>query len=200
MKTHEKYDRKSLSGRDRRLLTEWRLIEGRFDKDEQIDVEVVRRNPQGLPTEYRVTYKLRSICGVEGCEQECGESYDLRNTLIESGAPMFANRFVMMLTLPPSYPCMDGAPQLRFVDVDSMGESVAMPWHPNIRFYGSFKGRVCLNAMDSFVELVWCIERVAKYLRYELYHSIQEPPYPEDLRVARWLNHNIESIDWNEFI
>lgn len=199
------FDPKKLTGRNRRLLKEWQLLVERFRQDSEVDVEVTKTNVQGLPIEYRVVYNVRSLCGVGSLDQVTSESdnmqseaYDLRGTTLEEGDPRFADRFVMMLTLPSQYPCVDALAQLSFVDRDGDGACVAMPWHPNIRYYGSFRGRVCLNAMDSSVELVWCVDRVARYLRYELYHSIQEPPYPEDLRVARWFNHNIDKIDWTE--
>lgn len=57
-------------------------------------------------------------------------------------------------------------------------------------------GRVCLNAPDSYMDLVWYVERVALYLKYELYHAKQEPPYPEDINVARWVLRQGEPMRW----
>ena len=37
---------------------------------------------------------------------------------------------------------------------------------------------------DTYTDLVWGVERVAHYLRYDVYHAVSEPPYPEDLKVA----------------
>lgn len=209
MERYKEFDAKALKGRERRLLAEWRALAERFEGREDIEISISRIDSSGLPIEYYVEYNIRSICGVSDAlcssleaqnrdDQELDEAHDLRGSKEERGDILYADRFLMVLTLPPTYPCIDGAAQLRFVDRDRDGEVVARPWHPNIRYFGNFAGRVCLNAMDSFVELAWCVERVALYLNYELYHSIQEPPYPEDLRVARWLNSNIEQIDWRQ--
>ncbi len=199
MEFSDSFDSKRLKGRNRRLYVEWSILMERFATRQDVGIQVVKCNSDGLPIEYIIEYKIRSMCGVEGVIRDDKEAYDLRGSEIEAGSqPRFAERFLMRLTLPPTYPFVDGGAQLQFVDRDAEGREVAMPWHPNIRYYGSFAGRVCLNAMDSFVELAWCVERVAKYLRYELYHSVQEPPYPEDLRVARWLNQNIDLIDWSQ--
>ena len=57
-------------------------------------------------------------------------------------------------------------------------------------------GRVCLNRLNTFSSLAWGIERVALYLRYELYHALPEPPYPEDLKVAEWVRKKGEPNEW----
>ena len=96
--------------------------------------------------------------------------------------PVFANHFVMQLVLPEGYPQADCPPQFLFV-------GSVKPFHPNIRYYGEMAGHVCINQLNTFSDLAWGIERVALYLRYELYHAIQEPPFPEDLQVAAWVRH-----------
>lgn len=142
------------------------------DRRDDIAVEVTQTTPSGIPTAYRVTYSIRCICGIHD---------DL--------SPIFANRFVLEMTLPEGYPQIDAMPQCFFVgDVK--------PWHPNIRYHGEMAGRVCINMPNTNADLSWCLARIALYLRYELYHAINESPYPEDLKVAEWVRHHGEPNEW----
>lgn len=181
----------SLSGRNRRLLHEWRTLEERFDGRSDVSVSVAAVNAAGLPVRYRVDYHLRSICGVEGVER-LGEPG-------VSNPPLFADRFCMEIELPASYPCVDGAPVFRFLTADGQGRALPHPWHPNIRWFGPMAGRVCLNMSDSYTDLAWGVARIADYLRYELYHAVAEPPYPEDLQVAAWVVRQGEPHEWIYF-
>ena len=136
-----------LSGRNRRLLNEWRLLEERFSGRRDIAVSVEELNAAGLPVRYRVDYRIHSICGVEHVER-----------LGEKGAvnpPLFANEFRMDIALPASYPCVDGAPVFRFLTSDEDGNPLPHPWHPNIRWFGEMAGRVCLNQDDTYTDLAW---------------------------------------------
>jgi hypothetical protein len=180
-----------LSGRNRRLLSEWRLLEDRFSHRPDIAVGVQSCNAAGLPVSYRVDYRIRSICGVENVER-----------LGEKGVenpPLFANAFRMDLVLPPNYPCVDGAPVFRFCTQDEQGNPIPHPWHPNIRWFGEMAGRVCLNMDDTYTDLAWGVERIAGYLRYDLYHAVAEPPFPEDMQVAAWVIRQGEPQEWIYF-
>ena len=180
-----------LSGRNRRLLYEWRKLEERMDARKDIDIEVAHANMAGLPTEYRVTYHIRSICGVDQIEKL--DKPGVSNT------PLFADTFTMVIEIPEDYPCIDSQPAFRFIAQDEEGRDIPHPWHPNIRYFGGFVGRVCLNAPDSYMDLAWYVERIAMYLRYERYHAKQEPPYPEDMAVARWVLRQGEPMGWITF-
>ncbi|MBO4341079.1 MAG: hypothetical protein J5835_06595 [Bacteroidales bacterium] len=177
-----------LSGRNRRLLYEWRTLEERFGGRQDIAVSVSRTNAEGLPVRYMVDYHLRSICGVENTE-----SLGDRNV---KNPPVFADRFLMEIELPANYPCVDGAPVFRFLSRDDSGNPVPHPWHPNIRYFGDMAGRVCLNADDTYTDLAWGVDRIASYLKYERYHAISEPPYPEDMQVAAWVVRQGEPQEW----
>ena len=177
-----------LSGRNRRLLWEWRLLEDRFSGREDIAVSVSSVNAAGLPVRYRVDYGIRSICGVEQVER-MGEPGVVN-------PPVFADRFTMEIVLPVNYPCVDGAPEFRFLVADAEGNPVPHPWHPNIRHFGPMAGRVCLNRDDTFTDLAWGVGRVADYLRYERYHAVSEPPFPEDMQVAAWVIRQGEPNEW----
>jgi len=51
-----------MTGRNRRLLNEWKILEERFSKHKYIAVSVEKRNFEDVPTSYRVHYSFRSIC------------------------------------------------------------------------------------------------------------------------------------------
>lgn len=172
-----------LSGRNRRLQYEWRKLEERFGARPDIRVSVSAANAQGLPVRYQVEYRIRSICGVEQVDR-LGEP-GVQNP------PRFADRFRMELILPPNYPCVDGAPEFRFC--------APYPWHPNIRWFGPLAGRVCLNMNDTYTDLAWGVDRIAQYLRYDLYHAVNEPPFPEDQQVAAWVVRQGEPNGWIYF-
>ena len=191
MRESDRYEVSQYKGRNRRLLYEWQQMEQRLEHRHNIVCRPVRRNKEGLPTAYLVNYLLRSICGVEDMEH-FGEP-GIENP------PVFADRFLMRIDLPDGYPSVDAAPAFRFVTHDEQGQPIPHPWHPNIRFFGDFAGRVCINMPDTYTDLVWAVERVAQYLRYEVYHAVSEPPYPEDLKVAAWVIRQGEPKGWTVF-
>ncbi|MDR1881998.1 MAG: hypothetical protein LBR26_04355 [Prevotella sp.] len=181
-------DENSLTGRNRRLLHEWRQLHLRTVKRRDVDCSVLESNAFGLPVKYLVVYNIRSVCGIENPDASA-----------EAGAaspPLFASRFEMLLEIPEAYPCVDAPPRFRFLTEATNGQAIPHPWHPNIRFFGEFAGRVCLNFPDTWTDLAWGVERVASYLRYDLYNAVQEPPYPEDLKVAQWTRKQGEPNGW----
>lgn len=187
----DKQTKGQMSGRNRRLLYEWRKLDERLARRNDITYSVIRQNAAGMPVGYDVTYHIKSICGVEHPE-----------TLDNAGAvnpPVFASEFVMRIDIPENYPCIDAQPSFHFLTEGDGGEPMAHPWHPNIRYFGEMAGRVCLNMPDTYTDIVWCVERVAEYLRYDLYHAIQQPPYPEDLKVAGWVRRQGEPNGWIYF-
>lgn len=183
------FDPKALSGRDRRLLYEWRKLEQGVSSN--IKWHVLKTNATGLPIAYHVDYHIHSICGVSNIEH-------LNQQGIEN-TPLFADHYQMLIELPVNYPCVDGAPVFRFLTCDANGEDIPHPWHPNIRYFGDFAGRVCINMADTYTDLRWGIQRVASYLHYDSYHAISEPPYPEDLQVATWVIRQAEPNGWIPF-
>ena len=187
----ELFDARRLSGRNRRLLHEWKQLELVLSSRREIDYRISRRNGEGLPTEYLIHYAIRSLCGVENIER--------LNEPGVSNPPLFASDFFMRVTLPPNYPCIDAPVEFRFLTESSDGKPVAHPWHPNIRYFGAFAGRVCLNTPDSYTGMDWCVTRVADYLTYQRYHAVQSPPYPEDFKVAEWVVRQGEPNGWIYF-
>lgn len=177
-----------LSGRDRRLEREWRILEEKLSGRTDISCTPVKFNAAGMPVGYLVEYRLKSICGVRNEEVQGAEQ-----------PPVFADRFLMRLDLPEGYPGVDAMPVARFLTRDDDGNPIPHPWHPNIRYYGDFAGRVCVNMPDSSGDLAWIVLRIASYLRYERYHALNEPPYPEDQTVAAWVVRQGEKNDWIYF-
>lgn len=178
MKTIDTFDPKTLSGRNRRLLHEWREMTDRIDGSHSVSFSVEETNTIGLPTAYLVNYDLLSISGID-----------------TDSRPIFTRGYKMMIELPDNYPCADGAPHYHFL-VNHNGKPIAHPWHPNIRYYGAFAGRVCLNAPDTYASLAWATMRIAEYLEYNRYHASNIPPYPEDLKVAQWVVELGEPNGW----
>lgn len=184
-------DATALSGRNRRLYNEWVVVDKRLQHRTDITYSVEKFNAAGVPVQYHVTYHIKSICGVEQVEQ-----------LHQAGVlnkPLFASQFEMRIVIPPNYPCIDAQPAFMFLTHNQDNLPIAHPWHPNIRYFGEFAGRVCLNAPDSYMDIAWYIERIALYLRYELYHALPEPPYPEDMTVAKWVIKQGETNNWIYF-
>ena len=132
----------------------------------------------GLPTEYEIWYRVKSIVGVEG------------STIPRR--PIFGYLHKMSIVLPNNYPSADGNPIFTFrTDV----------WHPNIRHSGSFKGHVCLTIkeMGVLASLKDLVLRVEQYLKYQLYHAQNTYPYPEDQNVAEWVREEGEPNGWVRF-
>lgn len=177
-----------LTGRNRRLLHEWSELKSSFEHRSGIEYRILKCNVQGLPIAYLITYHIHSICSVERIEQ--------LNEPGVSNPPIFASLFQMRIDLPVNYPCIDAPAEFRFLTCDAEGQPVPHPWHPNIRYFGEFAGRVCLNAPDTYSGLAWSVERIAHYLSYDRYHAIQEPPYPEDFKVAEWVVKQGEPNRW----
>ena len=170
------------------MFNEWQTLQVRLQAHPEISIRVTRTTPAGAPSAYEVTYNIRSLCGVEGWQHLDEPDIVCR--------PCYAERFVMDIDLPPGYPGIDAPPAFCFRTTDAEGKQIPHPWHPNIRWFGQMAGRVCINMSDSYTELAWGVLRVAEYLRFERYHATQEPPYPEDPMVARWVIRQGEPNGW----
>ena len=184
-------EREKLSGRNRRLLYEWQQIETRLEYKRDITFKVLRSNAAGLPTAYLIDYRIKSICGVENLEHFGEPGIENR--------PVFATGYRMRIDLPDGYPSVDAPPAFRFLTCDDLGQPIPHPWHPNIRYFGDFAGRVCINMPDTYSDLAWAVDRVRRYLSYEVYHAVNEPPYPEDQKVAAWVIRQGEVNGWTVF-
>lgn len=182
-----KYNQKELSGRDARLLKEWKELDtlcarrkasSLNPRQPSLSYIIRRKNIIGLPVEYEIWYRVKTIVGVKG------------ETIPRE--PVFGYLHKMSIELPNNYPSADGNPIFRFrTDV----------WHPNIRYSGSFKGHVCLTIkeMGVMASLKDLVLRVEQYLKYQLYHAQNTYPYPEDQNVAEWVREEGEPNGWVRF-
>ena len=181
MKEIEEYRNKISPGRETRLFNEWEGIDEYVLSHPEISYIIRKRNPTGIPLAYDVAFNIKTIIGVEDADEK------------KLQKPVFGDKHLLRITIPNNYPSVDGGfPDFRFTtDV----------WHPNIRFFGDFKGRVCLNFEDSgtFTFLNEYIDKIADYLRYTDYHALNEYPYPEDQIVAQWVIEQAEPQGWLSF-
>lgn len=181
------FNQKELSGRDARLLQEWRELDTLCSKRKatssnprkpSLSYIIRKKNVIGLPTEYEIWYRCKSIVGVKdtGVPRE----------------PIFGYLHKMSIVLPNNYPSADGNPIFTFR---------TNIWHPNIRYSGSFKGHVCLTIkeMGVLASLKDLVLRVERYLKYQLYHAQNTYPYPEDQNVAEWVREEGEPNGWTRF-
>ena len=180
-----------LSGRNRRLLNEWKQLDMFINNNNRIEYKIIKCNQQGLPTDYLIIFHILSICGVMYMDE--------LGNMGKNNPPIFAKEFMMRILLPENYPCIEAKAEFKFMTHDFEGKDIPHPWHPNIRYFGEFAGRVCLNTPDTYAGLAWCVERVTQYLYYDRYHAIQEPPYPEDFKVAEWVIKQGEPNNWIYF-
>lgn len=183
-----KFDLKKLSPRDACLWKEWKELDSLCNKRKAISANprepsisyiIRKKNAMGLPTEYEIWYRVKSIVGVKGTKAP--------------REPIFGYLHKMSIVLPNNYPSADGNPIFTFrTDI----------WHPNIRYSGSFKGHVCLNSKDMGVmaTLKSLVLRVEQYLKYNDYHAQNVYPYPEDQNVAEWVREEAEPNGWTHFL
>lgn len=181
------FNQKDLSGRDARLWKEWKDLDVLCAKRKAISTNprmpslsyiVRRKNAMGLPTEFEIWYRCKSIIGV--VEKPIPRE------------PIFGYLHKMSVVLPNNYPSADGNPIFTFrTDI----------WHPNIRYSGSFKGHVCLTIkeMGVLASLKDLVLRVERYLKYQMYHAQNTYPYPEDQNVAEWVREEGEPNNWVKF-
>jgi hypothetical protein len=172
------YKDKVKPGRETRLYNEWRMIDAEFASNNEVCYSITKHSPSGLPLVYLITFHIKSIIGVEEPDVQGLQK------------PVFGDTHTLRITIPNNYPSADGGyPEFKFVsDV----------WHPNVRYYGDFKGHVCLNFDHSGTSttLAEFIDKVAAYLRYDEYHALDVEPFPEDQTVARWVREQAEPQGW----
>lgn len=182
----EKYKQEKFVHSNARLLWEWEAIDKRLKNNKEISYSIVERNAEGLPVEYEVYYDIRSFCGVADKDKNGLER------------PLFADEFKMKIFIPNNYPSIDSKLVFRFLTEDVFGIEIPHPWHPNIRYFGDFAGHVCLNnvAYGTYTDIALYIEKIALYLKYDKYHALNIPPFPEDNIVAEWVVNQAEPNGW----
>jgi len=168
-------------GRDTRLFNEWEKICEACAANEEVSYRVKEVNASGLPVVYDIVFHIKSIVGVTEPDEQGLQK------------PLFGEKHILRIRLPNNFPAFDGGcPEFRFI---------TPVWHPNVRYFGDFKGRVCLNLNDcgTSVPLIEHVATVAAYLHYSAYQARDEYPYPEDQTVAEWVLAQAESQGWLHF-
>jgi len=175
----DNYRETKFAGRNARLFREWEMIDQRCENDEQVKYIIRKRNDVGLPIVYDIYLTgIKSVIGVEEPDEQGLQR------------PIFGNEHILRITLPNNYPASDGCPEFKFTtDV----------WHPNIRYFGDYRGLVDIGCGGSHNLLVDYIDRLIKYLKYEDYWAQMEFPYPQDWEVAQWILKQAEPQGWIPF-
>ena len=188
MREVDQYKDKHYIGRNARLLNEWIAIDERYMHHPEVSYIIRKRNAEGLPVVYEIIFNIKSFCGVSEPDEQ-----GLQH-------PLFHDEFVMRINIPNNYPSIDSKLEFKFLTKTLTGIEIAHPWHPNIRYFGDFAGLVCLNtnACGSYTDLAFYINRVISYLKYEKYHALNTPPYPQDNKVAEWVLEQGEPQHWIE--
>ena len=183
----DSFNQKEFSGREARLWQEWKDLDTLCNKRKaassnprkpSLSYVIRRRSFNGLPIEFEIWYRVKSIVGVKD--------------MPAPREPIFGYLHKMSIVLPNNYPSAVGNPIFTFrSDI----------WHPNIRHSGSFKGHVCLTIkeMGVLASLKDLVLRVERYLKYQLYHAQNTYPYPEDQTVAEWVREEGEPNGWTRF-
>ncbi|MDX2285506.1 MAG: hypothetical protein NW241_15170 [Bacteroidia bacterium] len=155
--------------RDKRLANEHLALAQLCEQTDRITY----RLPEGSsmpPETYIIGYKVRSIVKVD-----------------DQQMPIYGDYHEVEISFPAGYPMTAAAKCYMQTDA----------WHPNIKWEGRFKGRICGNTRDfgKLYFLNMLVIRVGEILQYKNYHAEQTPPFPEDEAVARWVREFAEPKD-----
>ncbi len=114
-----------------------------------------------IPCEYHFHFHFKSIVGTNS-----------------DRSPIYGNHHIAKVTFPPKYPI---EPPELYMQSDL--------WHPNIKSEGKYKGRICGNTKGFGLgyDLYLLVIRMGEILQFKQYHAENTPPFPEDIKAARWV-------------
>lgn len=166
------YDLNSLNPREKRLAKEHMAIDELCNNNDFIEYKVTEREEllRGSPPKaYQIQYKVQSIIGVD-----------------ENKNPILGYEHTVEVRLPKHYPVEPVACY-----------AVTNVWHPNIKWDGNYKGRICGNLKDfgKTYSLDLLILRIGQILQYKNYLADNVPPYPEEEKVAAWVRDYAEPLE-----
>lgn len=152
--------RKFADGRDERLAGEHLALAEMLEKTNKITYQV-NSGSRVPPESYLIGYHVKSIVGIN-----------------EDQTPIYGNYHEVEITFPAGYPLTAAAKCYTKTPV----------WHPNIKWDGRFKGRICGNTKEfgKLYFLNMLVVRIGEILQFKNYHAEQTAPFPEDESVARW--------------
>ncbi len=165
------YDLTKLNPREKRLAKEHLAIDELCRNNTFIEYKVVEREEllRGSPPKvYQILYHLTSIVNID----------DNRN-------PIIGNKHTVEIRLPKHYP-VEAVSCYAVTDI----------WHPNIKWDGKYKGRICGNIKDfgKTYSLDMLILRIAQILQFKNYLAENVPPYPEEEKAAKWVREYAEPL------
>ena len=155
--------------RQTRLASEFERIKELTNRSSKINFKILHEErSSSLPDKYEITYKLKSITGIN-----------------EDKSPKYGEEHKMQITLPPGWPAA-GSPPDYYILTDI--------WHPNIKSTDPYKGHVCINskAIATHEGLDDLVVRIGELLQWKNYLAEDKPPYPEDTVVAEWVREYAE--------
>ncbi len=114
-----------------------------------------------IPCEYHFHFNFKSIVGINPDQ-----------------SPIYGNHHIAKVTFPPKYPI---EPPELYMQTNL--------WHPNIKSEGKYKGRICGNTKGFGLgyDLYLLVVRMGEILQFKQYHAENTPPFPEDIKAARWV-------------
>jgi len=133
----------------------------------EIDSDVIKwevvntRGGMKIPCEYHFHFYLKSVIGTNADK-----------------SPIYGDHHIAKVTFPPKYPI---EPPELYMQTDL--------WHPNIKSEGKYKGRICGNTKGFGLgyDLYLLVVRIGEILQFKQYHAENTPPFPEDIKAARWM-------------
>jgi ubiquitin-protein ligase len=152
---------KKLIPKQRRLAKEHIELHQLCERSDKIKYEITKQRGRMPPTGYRINYYVKSIVGVD-----------------DGRMPIYGNHHIVDIDIPTGYPIESITP---FAKSDI--------WHPNIRWVGDLKGRVCTTAkhLSAGMSLDLLVLRIGEIIQYKNYLAENVEPWPEDAFVAQWV-------------
>ena len=148
---------------NKRKYLDFQALKELCERTKKINYKVLKYNRKSVPDEYEITYEnVRSVIGIK-----------------KNKAPIYGYNHKLHIKLGPKYP-----------EPPAICYFMTPIWHPNIKFAGVSKGRVCYNSKElpSDYKLDELIEFIGKMIQYKNYHAILgKEPYPEDVEAAKWV-------------
>lgn len=159
----KKYNSKGYKGRYKRLANEYNALEELCERSSKISYVPVKQKKGFPPDSVDLIYHVKSYVGID-----------------DNRMPIEGYEHKVRITFPANYPGVAGKPEVM---------AITNIWHPNIRWYNSPKGRVCVNdkVLGAWHSLDQLAEFIGEIIQYKNYLAEERDPYPEDMEVARWV-------------
>lgn len=114
-----------------------------------------------IPVKYEIDYLIKSIVGIHADQ-----------------SPIYGDKHTVEISFPAKFP-LETFKAKALTDI----------WHPNIKWDGPTKGRICVNNQNfgRGYDIFLLILRLGEIIQYKNYLAENIPPYPEDAKVAQWV-------------